>query len=258
MGRMSGNDRGRGLVEELRQRLVDWIANQVREAGAEGTVLGLSGGIDSAVAAVLCHQALGDKALALSLPLASLPQDLTDAALVVRGFGLRYHVVPLEKAYSGFLRSVPQDFGSAEARSLALTNVKPRLRMTTLYYYANALNYLVVGTSNRAELAVGYFTKHGDGAADILPLAGLVKRHVRELAAHLGIPRSIIDKAPSAGLWPGQTDEGELGITYEALDAYLLDGKAEPEIHEAIERRNRRSQHKRERPPIAPVEDLLK
>lgn len=255
---MSGNERGRDLVEELRKRLVDWIATQVRDAGAEGTVLGLSGGIDSAVAAVLCHQALGDRALALSLPLASLPQDMADAALVVRQFGLRYQVVPLEKAYSGFLRSVPQDLAGDEARSLALANVKPRLRMTTLYFFANALNYLVVGTSNRAELTVGYFTKHGDGAADILPLAGLVKRHVRELAAQLSIPQAIIDKAPSAGLWPGQTDEGELGITYDALDAYLLDGKADKEVREAIEGRNRRSQHKRERPPIAPVDDLLR
>lgn len=244
-------------MEALRKRLVDWIAGQVRAAGAAGTVVGLSGGIDSAVVAVLCHQALGDNALALCMPIGSLPQDIADAALVAQQFGLKYKLIPLEKAYSGFLRSVPDDLGSVEARTLALANVKPRLRMLTLYYFANALNYLVVGTSNRSELTVGYFTKYGDGAADILPIAGLVKRHVRELAAHLGIPQPIIDKAPSAGLWAGQTDEDEMGITYEAIDAYLVNGKVESEAARLIEARQLRSEHKRTRPPVAPVEDLL-
>jgi NAD+ synthase len=248
---------GRVPLEELRKRLVEWIAAEVQRAGAVGTVLGLSGGIDSAVAAVLCHQALGDRALAVSLPISSLPQDIADAALVARTFGLRFQVVALEKAYSGFLRSVPDDIGTDETRAMATANVKPRLRMLTLYYIANTLNYLVVGTSNRAELAVGYFTKYGDGGADILPIAGLVKREIRELAAHLGIPQPIIDKAPSAGLWAGQTDEGEMGLTYRDIDSYLRNNQVDPDVARQIEERHRRSEHKRSRPPVAPVDDLL-
>lgn len=244
-------------MEELRRRLVDWITNEVASAGAAGTVVGLSGGIDSAVAAALCHQALGERALAVSMPISSLPQDIDDAALVARHFGLRFVVVPLEKAYSGLLRSVPDDLGDEETRSMALANVKPRLRMMALYYFANALNYLVVGTSNQSELAVGYFSKYGDGGADILPIAGLVKREIRQLAAHLGVPQSIIEKAPSAGLWAGQTDEGEMGLTYQDIDAYLRRERVDGEVTRQIEERHRRSEHKRSRPPIAPVEDLL-
>jgi NAD+ synthase len=253
----AASERGREPLEELRKRLVEWIAAEVRRAGAAGTVVGLSGGIDSAVAAVLCHQAFGDKALAVSLPIGSLPQDISDAALVARTFGLRFQVVALEKAYSGFLRSVPDDIGTEETRAMATANVKPRLRMLTLYYMANTLNYLVVGTSNQAELAVGYFTKYGDGGADILPIAGLVKREIRDLAAHLGIPQPIIDKAPSAGLWAGQTDEGEMGLTYRDIDAYLRNGQVDPEAARLIGERHHRSEHKRSRPPIAPVDDLL-
>ncbi len=244
-------------MERLRQRLVSWIKARVDEVGAAGTVVGLSGGIDSAVAAVLCREAVGERALALIMPINSQTQDGEHAALVARRFGLRTTVVPLDGAFAAFVASMPSALGAQEARSLALANAKPRLRMMTLYFFANALGYLVVGTSNRAELTVGYFTKHGDGAADILPLGGLAKCHVRALAAHLDVPRPIIDKPPSAGLWPGQTDEGEMGLTYDEIDRYLLTSEATPEVAARIEARRRQSQHKRERPPIAPVEDLL-
>ncbi len=244
-------------MERLRQRLVGWIKAKVEEVGAAGTVVGLSGGIDSAVAAALCREAVGDRALALVMPINSQALDAEHASLVARRFDLRITVVPLDSAYEAFVASMPSPLGREEARSLALANVKPRLRMLTLYFFANALGYLVVGTSNRAELAVGYFTKYGDGAADILPLGGLAKCHVRALAQHLGVPGPIIDKPPSAGLWPGQTDEGEMGLTYEEIDRYLLTNEATPEVAARIEAKRRQSQHKRERPPIAPVEDLL-
>lgn len=244
-------------MEHLRRCLVAWIGAKVEEAHARGAVLGLSGGIDSAVAAALCREALGDNALALILPINSLPQDLEDARLVAEHFGIRAQVVPLEAAYGALVAALPNDLGSERTRPLALANLKPRLRMLTLYYYANALNYLVVGTSNRSELAVGYFTKYGDGASDILPLGGLVKRHVRQLAKHIGVPQPIIEKAPSAGLWPGQTDEGEMGVTYEQIDRYLLSGQAEPAVAHLLSTRQRLSEHKRSRPPIAPVEDFL-
>jgi len=244
-------------LEELRRRLVTWIAAKVKEAGASGTVVGLSGGIDSAVTATLCHEAAGDRALALILPINSLPEDIEDALLVAKHFHLRHQIVPLEGVYASFLASVPADIGEERLRAMALANVKPRLRMVTLYYFANIMNRIVVGTSNRAELSVGYFTKYGDGAADILPLGWLVKRQVRELAVHLGVPQPIIDKAPSAGLWPGQTDEGEMGLTYADIDRYLIEGKADLEIARRIGLRHQQSEHKRERPPIAPVEDLV-
>jgi NAD+ synthase len=125
--------------------------------------------------------------------------------------------------------------------------------MVTLYYLANRLNYLVVGSSNKSELSVGYFTKHGDGGSDLIPLGNLTKRQVREMAEHLDIPREIIDKPPSAGLWDGQTDEAELGLTYEELDRYLITGKAEPNIKEKIDFKMSQSTHKRCLPPVPPL-----
>jgi NAD+ synthase len=108
-----------------------------------------------------------------------------------------------------------------KARKLVQANLKPRLRMITLYYFANKLNYLVCGTGNKTELSVGYFTKYGDGGVDLLPIGDLLKRQVRQLARELKVPEYIITKAPTAGLWPGQTDEGEMGITYPELDDIL-------------------------------------
>jgi len=118
---------------------------------------------------------------------------------------------------------------------LAKANLKARLRMLTLYYVSNQMKYLVAGSGNRSELTIGYFTKYGDGGVDILPLGNLVKKEVRELARYLDVPREIIDKAPSAGLWLGQTDESEMGFTYEALDRYLLNGTAPEELKSRIE-----------------------
>jgi NAD+ synthase len=124
--------------------------------------------------------------------------------------------------------------------------------MTTLYAFANHLGYRVVGTGNRSELAIGYFTKWGDGGVDLLPLGSLTKTRVRELALDLGVPRHIIDKRPSAGLWSGQTDEGEMGVTYEQLDAYL-EGRGGEAAGETADRLGAASRHKRELPPIAPL-----
>jgi len=122
--------------------------------------------------------------------------------------------------------------------------------MVTLYYAANQLNYLVVGSGNRSELTAGYFTKYGDSGVDILPIGNLVKKEVRELAAFLGVPQVIIDKPPTAGLWPGQTDEGEMGFTYEALDNYILTGQAPADLKKRIDAMNARSAHKRATPPV--------
>jgi NAD+ synthase len=130
--------------------------------------------------------------------------------------------------------------------------MKPRLRMTTLYFFANSLNYLVAGTGNRSELAIGYFTKHGDGGVDLLPLGRLVKSDVRALARELNVPAAIVDRTPTAGLWAGQTDEGEMGFSYADLERYLDDGAqaVSPALAMRIERLTRVSEHKRTLPPL--------
>ncbi|MDD4954028.1 MAG: NAD+ synthase, partial [Candidatus Omnitrophica bacterium] len=198
------------------EKIVRWIKDQVRDAKAKGIVLGLSGGVDSAVVAALCKKAVGQKnLLALVMPCQSHKQDLEDARLVARGLGIKTKVIELSGIYDNFMKILPG------AGNLAKTNLKPRLRMLVLYYYANKLNYLVCGTGNKSELMVGYFTKHGDGATDLLPLGNLLKKQVWALAKELGIPERIITKPPSAGLWLGQTDEGEMGITYAVLDDIL-------------------------------------
>lgn len=187
--------------------------------------MGLSGGLDSSVTAALLCSALGrDKVLALILPVHSSPQDTKDAGLITARFRLRSLTVDISDIYDLFLKKMPLPAGSRGdegCRKRAGANLKSRLRMSVFYYYANRLNYLVCGTSNRSEIMTGYFTKYGDGAADILPLGGLLKNEVRSLAVELGVPKRIISKPPSAGLWPGQTDEEEMGVTYGEIDAVL-------------------------------------
>jgi len=230
-----------------------WIAERVRKAGSEGAVVGLSGGIDSSVTAVLARRALRDGVLGLMMPCHSHPQDLAHARLVADTFGIRTDLVDLAPAFDAILALLPSGDRLAEA------NLKARLRMTTLYFCANAGHYLVLGTSNRSELEVGYFTKYGDGGADILPLGGLLKRQVRELARELGVPQPIIDKPPSGGLWPGQTDEGEMGITYDEIDEVLsrMDGgdvhSLSTEVLTKVLGMMDRSAHKRVMPPICPL-----
>jgi NAD+ synthase len=138
------------------------------------------------------------------------------------------------------------------AARLVLANIKPRLRMTTLYFLASSLNYLVVGTSNRSELAIGLYTKYGDGGSDLLPIGHLVKSEVRALARELSIPSPIIERTPSAGLWTGQTDEDDMGFSYGDLERYLDEGPqgVSPALAMRIERLTRSSEHKRQLPPM--------
>jgi len=200
----------------MKNRIVSWIKQQIKNSGSKGIVMGLSGGIDSAVVAALSKEAVGkNNLLVLFMPCNSNIQDLKDAKLVAKKLSLNSKLVDLSSVYNNFLKVLPG------ASSLAQGNLKPRLRMSTLYYFANKLNYLVCGTGNKSELLVGYFTKYGDGGVDILPIADLFKHQVRALAQELKIPQSIIIKPPTAGLWHGQTDEGEMGITYNELDDIL-------------------------------------
>jgi NAD+ synthase len=239
--------------------IADWIRQQVTAANARGLVVGLSGGLDSAVVARLCQIAMPGNVVAAILPMHSDPRDELDAELIIKQFGLPVVRIDLAPAYDLLVNDLktlflqlPRDQApvndSADLKAqLPLANIKPRLRMSTLYFIANSLNYLVVGTGNRSELTIGYFTKHGDGAVDLLPLGRRLKSEVRELAADLEIPQSIIEKAPSAGLWAGQTDEEEIGFSYGDLERYLASGPegAAPALAMRIERLIRTTEHKR-------------
>ena len=239
-------------IDELAQKLTLWVRETVLSAGGKGVVLGMSGGIDSSVAAVLCKRALPETILGVIMPCHNSNIDREHAELVATGFHIPVKVVVLDELFDGLIMALPADGYDAATKKLAENNIKPRLRMVTLYYFANRLNYLVVGSSNRSELSVGYFTKHGDGGSDLVPLGNLVKSQVRDLARYLGIPKEIIDKPPSAGLWQGQTDEGEMGLTYSELDRYLITGEAEERIKDKIDLMRNKSTHKRCLPTVPP------
>jgi NAD+ synthase len=215
---------GLNEMKDMEKKIVAWLKMKMKEAGANGLVCGISGGVDSAVAGALIKKAAGKNHLCLIMPCHSVEADEADARLVARELGLKADKIDLTGVYGAFIKILPK------ADNLARANLKPRLRMTTLYYFANKLNYLVVGTGNKSESLLGYFTKFGDGGVDLLPLGDLLKKDVRKLARHLGVPQRIIDKPPSAGLWRGQTDEGEMGITYAELDCVLsaLETKTRP------------------------------
>ena len=240
-------------METLVQKLCVWMEDKVTEAKAEGIVFGLSGGLDSAVVAALSIRIFPQNTLALIIPCHSLEADINDALDFINKFNIPYKIIDVLKVYDSFIHLL-NDKEKEGSFKLAEANIKPRLRMTTLYYFANKLNYLVVGTGNKSELMIGYFTKYGDGGADILPLGNLLKSQVRELAEYLGIPKKIINKPPSAGLWEGQTDEKEIGISYEQLDKYLKTGKLNNKIIEKkIQDKITKSAHKRitpEKPPL--------
>lgn len=215
-------------------------------------MLGLSGGIDSAVMAVICKRTFPDNTLCLNMPCHSSPEDQQHAQLVADKFSIPFKIIVLDKIYDSFIKILPSDRVDPAFDHLAKSNLKVRLRMITLYYHANRLNYLVVGSSNRSELMVGYFTKWGDAGVDMMPLGNLVKQEIVELAKYLGIPPSIIDKPPSAGLWVGQTDEAEMKLTYKALDRYLLTGRAGAKVKARINGLHYRSEHKRKLPSLPP------
>jgi NAD+ synthase len=234
----------------------DWIKNYLKTAKATSIVVGLSGGIDSAVTAALCTNAIGkDHIISLALPCESSPQDLEDAQFIARQLEIKFCVLDLTSVYEKFL-DITSNIPKVD--KLALANLKPRLRMMALYFIGQSKgNSLIAGTSNRAELLIGYFTKYGDGAADFEPIASLYKQEVRKIAEILNIPKKIINKSPSAGLWPGQTDEEEIGLTYDSIDEilyridYNLDFKG---INEEDIARVRRlmsvAEHKLKMPPI--------
>ncbi|MDP3487311.1 MAG: NAD(+) synthase, partial [Bacillota bacterium] len=233
----------------IARHLTDWITQQVEAAHMQGVIFGLSGGIDSAVVAGLAMRAFPSSSLGVIMPCHSDPEDREHALLAAKAFDLPVVDVDLSPVYDSLTQATSHATTGLEVSRLSLSNVKPRLRMTTLYYFASFHSYLVLGTGNLSEYTIGYFTKHGDGGVDLMPIAGLVKAQIRELAAYLGVPQPIIDKPPSAGLWADQTDEAEMGMSYQQLDGYILTGEAEPKIKERVDRLAALSAHKKQLPP---------
>ncbi|NMA54534.1 MAG: NAD(+) synthase [Firmicutes bacterium] len=227
----------------LAERLTRWIRYQVVAAGGKGVVFGLSGGLDSAVVAALAKRAFPKASLGVIMPCYSDAQDAAHARLVAQRLSLPVREIVLDQIYDVLLEALKQA-DQNEPELLAAANLKPRLRMITLYYFAAQRGYLVIGSTNKSELTVGYFTKHGD-VGDILPLGNLVKRQVVDLARHLKLPDEIINKPPSAGLWPGQTDEAEMGLSYDDLDCFILSGQASSKAARRILDLKQRSKHKR-------------
>jgi NAD+ synthase len=236
----------------LPDRIANWLREHLDAAGAEGFVFGLSGGVDSAAVAALAVRAVGaGQTLGLLLPCHSQPEDARLGQLVAGAFGISTVRVDLSAAYGALVAELPP----LDSR-LAAANIKPRLRMIAWYYLSNARNYLVLGAGNKTELTVGYFTKWGDGGVDLLPLGDLYKMQVWELARELGVPQEVIERPPTAGLWPGQTDEGEMGITYRELDRALAaievgdTSGVDPSTLAKVQGMVARSAHKRAMPPI--------
>jgi NAD+ synthase len=251
-------------LDAHRERITDFIDERVEAAGATGGVLGISGGIDSTLTAYLAAEALGTDGLhGLVLPSeVNSDENMSDAERVAEDLGIDYDVLAIEPIVESFLGAFP-DAENDESERTAVGNLRVRVRAVCNYYLANRANRLVLGTGNRTEALVGYFTKYGDGAVDCHPIGNLYKLQVRQLARHVGVPDDLVDKTPTAGMWVGQTDEEELGIGYDTLDAILalrIDGPLsrtatarelgiDEDTVEHVEGLVARSEHKRHTPP---------
>lgn len=239
--------------------ITDFISKEVKQRRSEGIVVGLSGGLDSSVASTLAVQALGPgHVFGLILPDSniSLKQDIYDAKKLAKNLKIKYKVIEIGKIKNQFLKQLPKN-------KLAQGNFSSRLRMCIIYYYAGIMHRLVLGTSDKSELKLGYYTKHGDGAADIFPLADLYKTEVREIARYLQIPLTILKKKSSPRLWKGQTAEGEIGLHYDKIDEILWRLDTNTLNKSKFNSRNIRriielvenNKHKQEMSPICKVHD---
>ena len=263
-----------GLDEDLlrtdpklvRKKIENFIKKKIKEADSDGVVIGLSGGIDSSTVASLCTTALGAKnVLGLIMRSKSTKtEDIEDAKKLAEKLQMKSEIINMAQ-FEKQIKFLCDHFKKDD--KVAIGNILPRLRMTILYFHANAMNRLVVGTGNKSELLIGYFTKYGDGGADILPIGDLYKTQVRQLAEYLEIPDNIVWKVPTAGLWKNQTDEGEIGVKYDLLDPILC-GLIEMKLSSAevakklnasintvnkILEMTKKNRHKLETPSIAKV-----
>jgi NAD+ synthase len=244
--------------QDVETKIKRFIKEYVKQSGAKGVVLGLSGGIDSCTVAALSALAIGgDKVLGLMLPEEETcnVKDIKHAKLVAKNFGIRTKIIDITQTLKALYASIPS-FDPSD--NLCKGNMKARTRMIYLYYHANRFNMIVCGSSDKSETMMGYFTKWGDVAADISPIMDLYKTEVRKLAFHIGIPKGIIAKPPTPALWPGQLAEKELGIEYELLDLILYglehfmeaeeiskQLKVKKELVESVKRKWLSAEHKR-------------
>ncbi|MDR1690116.1 MAG: NAD(+) synthase [Clostridiales bacterium] len=240
--------RNRNYETELNER-AEFIRNYVKAANASGIVFGNSGGKDAALVGILCKTAC-ENTVGVIMPCSSVRnygEDMKDAHAAAEKFGIESRTVDLTEVKNKLVQELSP---SAKLTDSAIANIAPRLRMTVLYSIAAAEGRIVAGTGNRSERHMGYFTKWGDGACDFNPIADLTVTEVYEFLRYLGAPENIIKKAPSAGLFEGQTDEAEMGVTYEAIDKFLLTGQANSKDLAIIEKYHAVSEHKRKMPAV--------
>ena len=207
-------------TKQTKETIIKFIQDKISQTNAKGLVVGLSGGIDSTLTAYLATQAVGrQNVFGIVMPSTTTPtEDKIHGTDIAKTLGIDYKEIAIDSILNEFLLVTQY---KTENEQLAIGNLKARIRMSIIYYFANSKNYLVSGTGNKSEILIGYFTKHGDGACDIEPIGDLYKTDVFKLAKDMGIPDEIINKPPRAGLWNNQTDEDEIGMTYENLDKIL-------------------------------------
>lgn len=242
-------------MQEHIEAIVKWLRERTEDAGADGLLVGVSGGLDSAVVANLIKLAYPDNSLGVIMPIHTSEKNTQDALDVTTACDIKSMTVDLTDTHKMMYQTISDQLiennGFTHSQDqLADANLRARLRMSTLYTISSHRNYLVVGTDNAAEWYTGYFTKYGDGGVDILPLVDFTKTEVREMAKALKVPDSIIEKVPSADLWENQTDEMEMGITYTVIDAYLKGETISEADKVLIESMHRKSMHKRESLPM--------
>lgn len=236
-------------MEEEIDKVIDWVKVYVEKCNAKGVVIGNSGGKDSAVVLAIAKKALGEKrVLAVGMPCLSRQEDLEDAKLVADLFNVKMIDIDLSITYSKLEEKIEESMKNTLA-SEAKVNIKPRLRMTTLYAIAQTLGYLVIGTGNLSEATVGYTTKWGDNACDFNPIAQFTAEEVLEMAKLLGVPSKIINKAPADGLGT-KTDEEKMGVLYSQISEYIKKGYTEETAMRRIQKLNKKSEHKRRPIPV--------
>lgn len=235
-------------LEKYLDEIISFLKEYKEKTHAKGYVLGLSGGVDSSLVAALAKKAVGkENLMCIMMPIDSHPSDLKDAQEVAKALDLRYVVLDGSNSFHETLKEFEKQGLSLD--KMSKSNLKVRIRMTMLYAYGQTNGYLVLGTDNMDERYTGYFTKYGDGAADLLPIVYLTKSEVVEASKMLGVPTHLAERVPSAGLFEGQTDEKEMGITYKDLDAFLLGKSVPKEVEERILHLHKVSEHKRSEIP---------